>query len=464
MTALFSDVVGVLSALGQGSSAVMSDTMAGIVKDRCRAVRQRLDIQTSSTGPLAGLPIAVKDNICLEGVPAECGSRILEGHKAQYTSTALARLMRTGVRVVARTNMDEFAMGSSTENSAFGPTLNPWDLSRVPGGSSGGSAALVGDGVVAVALGSDTGGSVRQPAAFCGVVGYKPSYGILSRRGLVAFASSLDQIGLFTRTVSCIPPLMKAMGGIDPLDSTSVPGPKDWSLKDISASTLKVGVLPRKFLEGVQTEILAAYQEALDWFTSKGAKVMEVPMADFDKGLSVYYIVAVAEASSNLSRFDGVRYGLRKSPGALDALYEESRAAGFGPEVKRRILLGTHVLSAGFHDAYYTTARRVQKIIQNQHETSFGLCDVLITPTTASTAFKLGAKTLDPVAMYLSDQFTVNANLAGLPALSVPCGLDKAGLPMGLHFVGRQNDDVRLLSITRAWEAAHPFTARPCHG
>ncbi|MGE4158215.1 MAG: amidase family protein, partial [Planctomycetota bacterium] len=316
-------------------------------------------------------------------------------------------------------------------------------------------------GTVPVALGSDSGGSVRQPAAFCGVVGYKPSYGLLSRYGLVAFASSLDQIGLFTRSVSCLFPLMGCMTGLDPRDSTSIEGPRNWSTQKVDPGSLRIGVLPTRFLEGVQTEILQAYNATLSWYVSQGAKVVEVPMADFDRGLSVYYIVAVAEASANLARFDGVRYGLRHAAPTLEAMYDESRSRGFGSEVIRRILLGTHVLSAGYHDAYYTTARRVQKLIQDQHNASFDICDVLLTPTTASTAFELGSKTKDPISMYRSDQFTVCANLAGIPALSVPCGVDDRGLPMGLQFVGRQGDDVRLLSIAAAWEAAHPFTSRP---
>jgi aspartyl-tRNA(Asn)/glutamyl-tRNA(Gln) amidotransferase subunit A len=403
--------------------------------------------------PLAGVPVALKDVLDLAGHPTTCGSRILEGYRPPFTATAVERLEAAGAVIVGKTNMDEFAMGSSTENSAFGATRNPWDLGRVPGGSSGGSAAAVAAGLVPLALGSDTGGSVRQPAALCGVVGLKPSYGRVSRYGLVAFASSLDQVGPLARSVEDAALLTGVIAGQDPRDMTSAeqPVPDFAAGLDAPVAGLRIGV-PWSVLErGVEEGVLARFRAALDALAGAGARVVEVALPHAPHAIACYYLVATAEASSNLARFDGVRYGLRRPASDLDGLYGQTRDAGFGPEVKRRIILGTFVLSSGYYDAYYLQAQRVRTLIRRDYEAAFAACDAVATPTSPTTAFRLGERTADPLQMYLADVFTVPANLAGLPAISVPCGL-ASGLPVGLQLVGPPFDEPTLLRLARAVE------------
>ncbi len=410
--------------------------------------------------PLLGIPLAIKDVICVEGLPTTCGSRILENYLSPYSATAVEKLQAAGAILLGKTNTDEFAMGSSTENSAFFATHNPWDLARVPGGSSGGSAAAVAAGLALGALGSDTGGSVRQPAAFCGVVGLKPSYGRVSRRGLVAFASSLDQIGTLTRTVSDAALLLAAIAGPDPLDSTTVdsPVPDYAAALDGSLAGLRVGVPGEYFVEGIQPEVAAAVRQAVEVLAGLGAEVLEVSLPHTDYSLPAYYLIAPAEASANLARYDGLRYGSRPSGGAeIDDLWEhycQTRGQGFGPEVKRRIMLGTYALSAGYYDAYYLKASQVRTLIRRDFDQALSQCDVLVAPTTPATAFRLGEMVDDPLQMYLQDVFTLALSLAGLPGLSLPCGLDGAGLPIGLQLMGRAFDEATVLRVAHAYEQA----------
>ena len=431
---------------------------------RARALDQGL-AAGQAPRPLLGVPVAIKDVLDLEGLPTTCGSRILEGYRPPFTATAVARLEAAGAVIVGKTNMDEFAMGSSTENSAFHPTRNPWDTTRVPGGSSGGSAAAVASRMVPAALGTDTGGSIRQPAAMCGVVGLKPTYGRVSRYGLVAFASSLDQVGPFARTVEDAARLLSAISGPDPSDATSaeVPVPDFVAELTGSARGLRLGV-PWSFLEkGVEPDTLARFREALAVLESAGARTVEVALPHAAYAIATYYIVATAEASSNLARYDGVRYGLRAGQGRdLQSLYGETRDRGFGPEVKRRIILGTFVLSSGYYDAYYLRAQKVRTLIRQDFEQAFGHCDVLALPTSPTPAFRLGEKTSDPLQMYLADIFTVPANLAGIPGLSVPCGL-VLGLPVGLQLLGRHFDEATLLRVGQAFqrETAHHLAEPP---
>jgi aspartyl-tRNA(Asn)/glutamyl-tRNA(Gln) amidotransferase subunit A len=415
-------------------------------------------------GPLAGVPVALKDILGLEGVPTTCGSRMLEGYRPLFTATAVSRLEAAGAIIVGKTNMDEFAMGSSTENSAYKKTRNPWDAERVPGGSSGGSAAAVAAGMVPVALGSDTGGSIRQPAAMCGVVGLKPTYGRVSRYGLVAFASSLDQIGPLARSVEDAALVTSVLAGRDPRDATTAAEPVPDFRQSLAtgAAGLRVGV-PRAFLqEGVEAGTLAAFEDALEVLAKLGATLVDVSLPTLPHAIATYYLIATAEASSNLARFDGVRYGLRAGAArSLAALYGDTRDAGFGPEVKRRILLGTFALSAGYYDAYYARAQRVRALLRGDFARAFESCDAVATPTAPTPAFRLGEKTGDPLQMYLADIFTVPANLAGLPALSVPCGFS-SGLPVGLQLVGRAFDEPTLLRLGDAYERATPHhEARP---
>jgi aspartyl-tRNA(Asn)/glutamyl-tRNA(Gln) amidotransferase subunit A len=405
--------------------------------------------------PLAGVPIAVKDLLHVDGFTTTCGSRILEGYEPAFTATVVDRLERAGAVVVGKTNMDEFAMGSSTENSAFKPTRNPWDPARVPGGSSGGSAAAVAAGMVPLALGSDTGGSIRQPAALSGVVGLKPTYGRVSRYGLVAFASSLDQIGPFTATVEDAALAAGVMFGRDPNDSTSA----DVAVPDFAAGLgggvagLRVGV-PWAFLEkGVDPRVMAAFRESLRALEAEGARVLDVALPHAGHAIATYYIVATAEASSNLARFDGVRYGLRVEAGRdLRATYGGTRERGFGAEVKRRIILGTFALSSGYYDAYYLRAQKVRTLIRRDFEAALSACDVVATPTAPSPAFRLGEKTADPLEMYLADVFTVPANLAGNPGISVPCGFAD-GLPVGLQLIGRAFDEATLFRAAHSYQS-----------
>jgi aspartyl-tRNA(Asn)/glutamyl-tRNA(Gln) amidotransferase subunit A len=406
--------------------------------------------------PLAGVPVVLKDVLDVEGLPTTCGSRILEGYRPPFTATAVDRLEAAGAVVLGKSNMDEFAMGSSTENSGYQATKNPWDPGRVPGGSSGGSAAAVAARMAPLALGSDTGGSIRQPAAFCGIVGLKPTYGRVSRYGLVAFASSLDQVGPFGRTVEDVAAAFSALAGHDPRDSTSARTevPDLARALEGDAGGLRVGV-PSGFLEeGVEAETLARFREALSALEGAGATVVDVELPHLPHAVATYYLIATAEASSNLARFDGVRYG-RRAPGAseLREMYGRTRDEGFGAEVKRRIILGTFALSSGYYDAYYLRAQKVRTLIRQDFERAFEVCDVVATPTTPTPAFGLGEKTGDPLQMYLADIFTVPANLAGIPGLSLPCGL-AGGLPVGLQLLGRPFDEETLLRGGAAFQKA----------
>jgi aspartyl-tRNA(Asn)/glutamyl-tRNA(Gln) amidotransferase subunit A len=415
-------------------------------------------------GPLDGVPLALKDNLCTRGVPTTAGSRILKGFVPPYDATVVARLREGGAVLLGKTNLDEFAMGSSTEYSAYHPTHNPWDLARVPGGSSGGSAAAVAAGLAAGAFGSDTGGSVRQPAAFCGVVGLKPTYGRVSRYGLIAFGSSLDQIGPFARDVRDAALLLGAVAGADPRDSTSVPEPvPDYAdgLGD-GLRGLRLGVPHEYFIEGTDPEVDRAVRQAIDVLRDLGASTEGVSLPTTEYALATYYIVAPAEASSNLARYDGVKYGLRAAGGRdLIDMSGRTRAAGFGPEVKRRIMLGTYALSAGYYDAYYGKAQKVRTLVGRDFQQAFARVDLLVAPTTPNVAFKHGEKE-DPLSMYLNDVFAVPANIAGLPAVSVPCGFTAGGLPIGLQLIARAFDEARLLRAAHAYEQATAWhTRRP---
>jgi len=415
--------------------------------------------------PLDGVPVAVKDNFALAGDPVGCASRILSGYVSPFDGGVAERLAGAGAVVIGRTNMDEFAMGSSTESSAHGPARNPWDPGRVPGGSSGGSAVAVAAGMVPVAYGSDTGGSIRQPAAHCGVLGMKPTYGRVSRYGLVAFASSLDQIGPFARSAADCAAALAAVAGHDPRDSTSLPEPGPDGAAALSGDVggLVVG-LPREYFveEGVDPGVLARVREAVEALQAAGAKVREISLPHTPLAVAVYYLIATAEASSNLARFDGVRYGRRAEGAArLRDLYERSRSEGFGPEVKRRILLGTYVLSAGYFDAYYRKAQQVRTLLRRDFEAAFRGCDVVATPTAPTTAFALGACADDPLRMYLADVYTVSASLAGIPGLSVPCGFTD-GLPVGLQLLGPPLGEAALLRVACAYQRATDWhRARP---
>jgi len=413
-------------------------------------------------GPLDGVPLAYKDVLCTQGVATTCGSKILEPFVPPYDATVVARLGVAGAVMLGKANMDEFAMGSSTEHSAFKLTRNPWDLTRVPGGSSGGSAAAVAGDLAVASLGTDTGGSVRQPAAFCGVVGVKPTYGRVSRYGLVAFASSLDQVGCLTRDVRDAALLLHAIAGVDPHDATSV----DEAVPDYAAllaggvKGLKLGVPREYFGEGLDPEVEAAVRAAIARLRDLGATVQEISLPTTDYGLAVYYIVAPVEASSNLARYDGVKYGLRAAGGKdLIDMESRTRAAGFGAEVKRRIMLGTYALSAGYYDAYYGRAQKVRTLVRRDFDAAFAHVDLLVAPTTPSVAFKHGDKA-DPLAMYLNDVFTVPGSLAGLPALSLRCGFNAAGLPIGLQLIGRPFDEARLLRCAYAYEQATDWRSR----
>ena len=414
--------------------------------------------------PLAGIPVAVKDNICTRGWPTTCGSRMLAGFKPPYDATVITRLRRAGAIIVGKANLDEFAMGSSTENSAFGPTRNPWDPARVPGGTSGGPAAAVAAGEAALALGSDTGGSIRQPAAFCGVVGLKPTYGRVSRYGLVAFASSLDQIGPLARDVRDAALLLHVIAGRDPADSTSSDA-EVVPYHDRLTGTirgLRLGVVREFFAEGLDRGVGAAVRTAIETCRDLGAVCEEVSLPHASYALPAYYIVAPAEASSNLARYAGVHYGHRTAEaGDLETLYSRTRREGFGAEVKRRIMLGTYALSAGYYEAFYLRAQRVRALIRRDFEAAFARFDALLGPVTPTAAFRIGEKVDDPLQMYLSDVYTVPLNLAGIPGVSVPCGFTD-GLPVGLQVIGRPFDEGTMLNVAYAFEQATPFhTMRP---
>jgi aspartyl-tRNA(Asn)/glutamyl-tRNA(Gln) amidotransferase subunit A len=434
-----------------------------VLTERATAAAAAIDARIAAgedPGPLAGVPVALKDNLCTRAVPTTCSSRILDGWCPPYDATVVTRLLDAGAVVIGKTNLDEFAMGSSTENSAFGPTRNPHDPSRVPGGSSGGSAAAVAAGFAPLALGSDTGGSIRQPAALCGVVGMKPTYGRVSRYGLVAFASSLDQIGPFAATVADAALLYDVIAGPDPLDSTSVPDAFEATLAQLGRGIegLRVGLV-REMLEGDMSpspDVAARVREAASALEAAGAKLDEVSIPAAVYGLSAYYLIAPAEASSNLARFDGVRYGLRVDAPTTVEMMRATRTAGFGPEVKRRIMLGTYALSSGYYDAYYGQAQRVRTLILRDFEAAYEKVDLLLGPTSPTTAFSLGAKTADPLAMYLNDVYTIPSNLAGHPALSVPFGRGDDGLPVGVQLLGPALAEGLLLRAAAVLEEAAP--------
>jgi len=427
------------------------------VSAQAEALDARLK-QWRRTKPLMGMPLAIKDNICTEGVPTTCSSRMLQHFVPPYDATVIAKLREQEYLLVGKTNLDEFAMGSSTENSAFGPSRNPWDVHCVPGGSSGGSAAAVAANECAAALGSDTGGSIRQPAAFCGVVGLKPTYGRVSRYGLVAFASSLDQIGPITKDVRDAAFLLGAIAGYDPRDSTSadVPVPdymKALTRKDVKK--LKIGVPKEFFTEGLDQDVERAVKDAIGELKNLGAEIKDIQLPRTDAAVAVYYVLATAEASSNLARFDGVKFGLRaKETKDLLDMYMKTRQEGFGPEVKRRIMLGTYALSAGYYDAYYGKAQAVRTLVCRDFEEAFKNVDLIVTPTTPTPAFKLGEKSENPLQMYLSDIFTISVNLAGLPAIALPCGLSKGGLPIGMQLIGRAFEEETMLRAANAYEHA----------
>ncbi len=406
--------------------------------------------------PLAGIPIAIKDNICIKGVATTCASKMLKNFVAPYESTASSKLWSSGGICLGKTNLDEFAMGSSTETSVFGVTSNPWDINRVPGGSSGGSAASVAAGFCAAAIGSDTGGSIRQPASFCGVVGLKPTYGRISRWGLVAFASSLDQIGPITNTVSDAAEILYSISGKDPLDSTCLDKPVPNYLTDLNKSLkgLKIGIIKECFEHpGLNSEVKDSVLCGVDRFKTLGAEIIEVDCPRFNDGIATYYVIAPSEASANLARYDGVKYGYRSNEGAnLLDMTSKSRAEGFGDEVQRRILIGTYALSAGYSDAYYKKAQQVRTLIRRDFDNAFRQVDVLLTPTCPTTAFLKGDFINDPLSMYLSDLLTVPVNLAGLPAISIPCGFDSKGLPIGLQLIGNVLEENRILNAANIFE------------
>ncbi len=423
-----------------------------VCTERALARAQRIDekVRQGTAGRLAGTTLAVKDNIVMRDQPAGCASRILDGYISPFDATVIEKLEAEDAVIVGRTNMDEFAMGSSSENSFHGPVKNPCDETRVAGGSSGGSCVAVSAGLATAALGSDTGGSIRQPAAFCGVVGLKPTYGRVSRYGLVAFASSFDQVGPVTRSVEDAALLLEIMSGFDPKDSTSaqVPPPDFSGALSKDMKGVRVGLPEEYFVDGLSDEVRRAVEQTADWLRGQGAHIFRVSLPHTKYAVATYYLLTTAEASSNLSRYDGARYGFR-AEGAddLESMYVNSRSLGFGDEVKRRILLGTYVLSAGYYDAYYRKAQQVRTLIRRDFDAVFSECDCLLTPTTPTTAFKLGEKSGDPLSMYLSDVYTVSVNLAGLPAVSVPCGADEAGLPVGVQLIGRHFDEETLLRV-----------------
>jgi aspartyl-tRNA(Asn)/glutamyl-tRNA(Gln) amidotransferase subunit A len=419
-------------------------------------------IRQGDAPPLAGIPIAVKDVLCVRGVETTAGSQILRGFKPPYTGTAVARLFEAGAVMLGVTNCDEFAMGSSTENSSYFPTRNPWDLGRVPGGSSGGSAAAVAAGEAMIALGSDTGGSIRQPAALCGVVGMKPTYGRVSRYGLIAFASSLDQIGPFTRSVDDAALVLSLMSGLDPLDATSAdrPGMEVFNSFGAGVKGMRLGV-PREYydVKGIEPGVKAAIDAALFILTRAGAELVDVSLPHTDYGLAAYYIIAPAECSSNLARFDGVKYGLSEvdAPNITD-LYMRTRRKGFGTEVRRRVMLGTYALSSGYYDAYYLKAQKVRTLIKRDFDEAFKKCDAIISATSPTVAFPIGSKTQDPLSMYLCDVLTLGGNLAGLPGISVPCGTSD-GLPVGLQVLAPQWGENVALRVARGYEEASELRA-----
>ena len=416
----------------------------------------------STTGPLAGIPMAVKDVLCTAGVETTAGSKILQGFVPPYSATSVQQALDAGARMVGKTNCDEFAMGSSNENSAFGVVRNPWDLARVPGGSSGGSAAAVAAGMVTFALGSDTGGSIRQPAALCGVVGFNPTYGRTSRYGLIAFASSLDHVGTFTRTVGDAAEVLEVISGRDPRDSTTAERPAAEVRGDLDRGVkgMRLGVPREYFVDGMEPGVEKAVRETIAGLEREGAELVDISLPHTSYGVAVYYIIAPAEASSNLARMDGVRFGL-SSPDARTVAdqYFATRAGGFGPEVKRRIMIGTYALSSGYYDAYYLKAQKVRTLVRQDFDAAFAQCDAIVCATSPTVAFPIGAKTADPLAMYLNDVLTIPADLAGVPAVSVPCGFSE-GLPVGLQVIGPMWQESAVLQVAAACERISGWDAR----
>ena len=429
-----------------------------VTADHALTQAQQVDAKIAAgdaIGLLAGIPTAIKDNICTKGIRTTCASRILENFVPPYEATVTQKLMDAGAVMVGKTNLDEFAMGGSTENSAFQRTANPWDLSRVPGGSSGGSAAAVAGGECVVSLGSDTGGSIRQPASFCGIVGMKPTYGLVSRYGLVAFASSLDQIGPFGRSVEDAAILLGAIAGHDPKDSTSlkvdIPDYAQFLIPDLKGK--KVGIIQETFGEGLSPDVEKSVRAAIQQLKELGAEIIDISCPRFRYGIAAYYIIAPSEASANLARYDGVKYGARaENADNLMEMYTRTRAEGFGAEVKRRIMIGTYTLSAGYYDAYYLKAQKVRTLMKQDFEEAFKKVDILVTPTAPSTAFKAGEKSADPLSMYLIDLMTIPVNLAGLPGISVPCGFDADGLPIGLQLIGNVLREDQVFQAAYAYE------------
>ncbi|MDY6806432.1 MAG: Asp-tRNA(Asn)/Glu-tRNA(Gln) amidotransferase subunit GatA [Cyanobacteriota bacterium] len=440
-----------------------------LTADQALEQARRVDAKIAAgeeIGLLAGIPVAVKDNMCTRGVPTTCASKILENFVPPYESTVTQKLRDADAVIVGKTNLDQFAMGSSTETSAFQVTSNPWDIERVPGGSSGGSAAAVASRECSVALGSDTGGSIRQPASLCGVVGLKPTYGLVSRYGLVAYASSLDQIGPFGRTVEDAAILLQAIAGYDPKDSTSLKVPIPSYINSLRPNfrpkgQIRIGVIKETFGDGLDPEVKNAVTKAMELLQDLGAEIQVISCPRFRYGLATYYVIATSEASANLARFDGVKYGLRDrdAENLLD-MYGTTRAKGFGEEVKRRIMLGTYALSAGYYDAYYLKAQKVRTLIKEDFERAFAQVDILTCPTSPTTAFKIGEKTNDPLSMYLSDLMTIPVNLAGLPALSLPCGFDSKGLPIGLQLIGNVLKESQLLEVGRVYQESTRWHTR----
>ena len=422
-------------------------------KDLLTKRAQELD-KNPSNGPLLKIPIVIKDNICVRDELTTCASKILEGFRPPYDATVVKKLKHSGALLVGKANMDEFAFGSSCETSCYGPTNNPYDLDRVPGGSSGGSAALVAADETVLALGSDTGGSIRQPAALCGVVGMKPTYGRVSRYGLIAFGSSLDQIGPITKDLPDCANLLNVISGYDPLDSTSVDRPVPDYTKSLvnDVKGLRIGLPKEYFAQGIDKEVKSAVDKSIEVLKDLGAKFIDISLPHTEYAVSVYYIVASSEASSNLARFDGVHYGLRSKAKSLIEMYKQTRGEGFGSEAKRRIILGTYTLSSGYYDAYYLKAQKVRSLIKRDFDNAFKKCDIMLTATSPTPAFKQGEKMKDPLSMYLSDIFTIPANLAGVPAISIPSGYTDSNLPIGLQFIGKDFDEETLIRASYTYE------------
>jgi aspartyl-tRNA(Asn)/glutamyl-tRNA(Gln) amidotransferase subunit A len=458
---LLRSVYGRINAVESKVRAFLTITEETAVR-MAHEVQKKMNKEEQKMRFLLGVPLAIKDNICTKGTLTTCSSKILSNFIPPYESTVTSRLIEQGYILIGKTNMDEFAMGSSTENSGFHVTQNPWDPERIPGGSSGGSAAAVAADECIAALGSDTGGSIRQPAGFCGVVGLKPTYGRVSRFGLVAFASSLDQIGTLTKNVKDTALLMNAISGHDPLDSTSAPLPvPDFTAalgRDIKG--IKLGVPKEYFIEGIEKEVEASVRDAIRKLEDLGAIPVEISLPHTDYAIATYYILATSEASSNLARYDGVKYGFRAEGKDLMDVYRNTRAQGFGAEVKRRIMLGTYALSSGYYEAYYRKAQQARTLIKQDFERAFQEVDAIVTPTSPTIAFKVGEKSADPLQMYLSDIFTISVNLAGVPGISIPCGFARDNLPIGLQLIGKHFDEESLLKVAYAYEQATEWHKR----